>query len=121
MPHAIIDGPASIEKYYETFEAIDMREGGSIMKVKDAFLNGSKTKLLLECIVVDDRIPQSFYIAISHKNGKLSVHLDALTDPEKNDGIRRLLALVAHQLKSQDPTCRYTTHNLDGFLPNDEN
>ncbi len=119
MPHVIIGGPASIERYYETFESINMREGDTIMKIKDAFLNTHKTKLLLECVVVDDRIPQTFYIAISRKAENLSVHLDLRTDPEKNDSIKRLLAFIAQQIKAQDVRCRYVTHNLRGFVQDD--
>ena len=117
MPHVIIEGPASLERFFRSFKAVNIREDEAITKVKDAFLNVNKMKVLLECIVVEDQIPQTFYMAVSQKkSGQISVHLDQLTDPEKNNSIRRLLALIAHQLKSQDATCRYVKHNLAGFL-----
>ena len=117
MPHVIIEGPASLERFFRSFEPVNIREDNAIMKVKDAFLNFNKMKALLECIVVEDQIPQTFYMALSQKkSGQVSVHLDQLTDPEKNKGVRRLLAIIAYKLKSQDATCRYAKHNLAGFL-----
>jgi hypothetical protein len=117
MPHVIIEGPASIERFFHSFEPVNIREDEVIMKVKDAFLNVNKMKALLECIVVEDQIPQTFYMTVSQKkSGQVSVHLDPLTDPEKNNSVKRLLAIIAHKLKSQDPACRYAKHNLAGFL-----
>lgn len=116
MPHVLISGPASIEQYFQEFEAFTLREGTRILKLKDAFLNHDKSIVMLEAVVVEDRRPQTFYMVIARRGDTISVHLDMLTDPEKNDGVRRLLALVAHKLKSQHPDCRYAKHNLDGFL-----
>jgi len=116
MPHVLISGPASIEQYFQEFEAFTLREGTRILKLKDAFLNHDKSIMMLEAVVVEDRIPQTFYIVIAKRGEFISVHLDMLTDPEKNDGVRRLLALVAYKLTSQHPDCRYAKHNLDGFL-----
>ena len=116
MPHVVIDGPASIEQFYQQFEPIDMREVDTILKIRDIFLNAKKMKALLECVVVEERFSQTFYMVVSQKANTITVRLDPLTDPEKNNGVKRLLALVAHTLKSQDPACRYLKHNLTGFL-----
>ena len=116
MPHVVIEGPVSLEQLFQSFEPLSIRREESILKIKDALYNFSKTKLLLECVAVEDSIPQSFYVAVTQKGGKTSVHLDALTDPEKNDSIKRLLAIIAQKVKSQDASCSYGQHNLQGFL-----
>ena len=116
MPHVVIDGPASIEKLYQQFEPIDIREAGTIIKIRDIFLNSKRMKALLECIVVEERFSQTFYMIVLQSVNKITIRLDPLTDPEKNDGVKRLLAIIGHQLKTQDPTCRYVKHNLTGFL-----
>ena len=116
MPHVIIEGPASVEKFYQQFETIYVREQETILKVKDVFLNTKRMKALLECIVVENRFSKNFYIAISQGEQTITVRLDSLTDPEKTDGVKRLLALVGHQLKSQASSCHYGRHNLEGYL-----
>ena len=119
MPHVIIEGPASIENFYQSFRPIHIREQDIIIKVKDVYLNTTKTVALLDCIVVEDRTPNTFYILLTQKNNRITVRLDPLTDPEKTDGIKRLLAIVGHTLKAQNPACRYGKHNLTGFIIDD--
>ncbi len=116
MPHIVIDGPATVEKFYQDFECITIQEGEIIIKVREVFLNTRKTKALVECIVVEDRAPIHFYTALSQGKGQVTVRLDPLTDPEKSDGVKHLLAIVGHTIKSQDPACQYGKHNLAGYL-----
>ena len=116
MPHVMISGPVSLEQWHQTFQPVTLRQDGFILKLKDAFINTDKSMLLIEAVVVDGNFSQTFYIVAARRGESVSVHLDALTDPEKNDGVRRLIAMIAHQLKSQDPACRYEQHSLAGFL-----
>jgi len=44
------------------------------------------------------------------------VHLDALTDTEKTEGVKRLTAIVGQTLKAQHPDCRYGKTNLEKYL-----
>ena len=116
MPHVMISGPASLERWHQAFQPVTLRQDGFVLKLKDAFLNTDKTMVLIEAVVVEGRVSQTFYIVAAKRGENISVHLDALTDPEKNDGVRRLIAFIGHQLKAQDPACRYERHSLVGFL-----
>jgi hypothetical protein len=116
MPHVIIEGPASVELFCQQFTPLDIHEQQTIIKVQEAYLSTTKMDALLDCLVVEDRIPITFYIFLTQKSGRITVRLDRLTDPEKTDGVKRLLALIGHTLKSQSPLCYYGKHNLAGFL-----
>ncbi len=116
MPHVVINGPASVGKFYQDFETIYIKDEDSIIKVRDVFLNTKKTKALLECVVVEDRFPLTFYMILSQGKGKITVRLDPLTDPEKSDSVKRLLAIVGHKVKSLNPACQYGKHSLAGYL-----
>ena len=116
MPHVIIEGPASVERFCQHFAPLNIREQDTILKIQEAYLSTTRMDALLDCIVVEDRTPHTFYIHLSQKDGKVTVHLDRLTDPEKTDGVKRLLAIVGHHLKAQDPGCHYGKHNLVGYL-----
>ena len=119
MPHVVIHGPVSLEKFYQQFEPTTIRENSLIMKTREAFLNVTKDILLLECVAVEDRFSQIFYMQLVQKApDSTTVRLDALTDPEKNDAVRRFLAIIGAQLKAQHPACQYAQHNLSGFLCN---
>jgi hypothetical protein len=116
MPHVIIEGSASVERFYQDFAPVNIREQDTILKIQEVYLSTTRMDALLDCVVVEDRALKTFYIVLSQKDGKVTVHLDRLTDPEKTDGVKRLLAIVGHQLRSQDPACRYGKHNLAGYL-----
>ncbi len=116
MPHVIIEGPASVESFYQDFAPINIREQDTIMKIRDAYLSATKMTVLLDCLVVEDRTPNMFYMLLFQKDGRISVRLDPLTDPEKTDGVKRLLAIVGYKLKSQHHLCQYGKHNLAGYL-----
>lgn len=117
MPHVIIEGPVSVEKFYQQFAPISQRQDETIFKVKDVFINQEKTRVLLECIVVEDRISHVFYMTLTQQAPeRITVRLDTLTSPEKTDGVKRLIGLIGHKLQSQHPDARYGAHNLEGYL-----
>lgn len=116
MPHVVVEGPASLERLYQEFAPFTREEHGTILKVREAFLNTLKTKLLLDCVVVEDRVPLTFYLEVIQRENGLTVHIDPMTDPERTNGVKRLIALIGQRLKCQHPACRYGTHNLAGFL-----
>lgn len=117
MPHVVVEGPVSVEQFYQQFEALSRRQDDTILKVKDAYINQEKTRVLLECIVVEDRISHVFYMALTQQTPeRITVRLDTLTSPERTDGVKRLIALIGYQLTSQHPDGRYGAHNLEGYL-----
>jgi hypothetical protein len=116
MPHVIVEGPVSVERFYQEFTPTSLREGETIIKIRDVYLSAGKRKALIDCIVVEDRLAHPFYAAMSQKDAGITVYLDPLTDPEKTDGVKRVVAILGHSLKSQNSAFRYGKHNLTGFL-----
>jgi len=116
MPHVIVEGPASLERLYQNFKPDSIRDDGAIIKFQEMYLNTSKQTVLVDCVVVEDGLPQKFYALLTQKPPGITVRLDPMTDPQKTNGVKRLVAILGYRLKSQDPACRYGKHNLTGFL-----
>lgn len=121
MPHVIIEGPASVERLYQSFTPENLREGACIIKIRNMYLSASKTDVLVDCVVVEDGLPQNFYALLCQKpssehNVSITVRLDPMTDPQKTNGVKRLVSLLGQRLKAQDPACRYGATNLTEFL-----
>ena len=116
MPHIIIEGPASVESFYRDFTPVNIREQNTILKIEEAYLSTDRMNVLLDCVVVEDRNLITFYLHVAQKEGKITVHIDSMTDPEKTDGVKRLIAFVGHKLKAQNPACRYGQTNLAEYL-----
>ncbi|MBD3308723.1 hypothetical protein GF339_20065 [candidate division KSB3 bacterium] len=116
MPHIVIVGPVSVEHIYNQFEPIYEQTADTVIKAQEAFINTKKTKLLLECVVVEDRASRAFYMIVSQGKNSVTVRLDPLTDPEKSPCVKHLLALVGQRIKARHPGSQYGTHNLEGFV-----
>ena len=116
MPHVVVNGPALLERLYQNFTPENLREGACIIKLRALYLNTRKTEALVDCIVVEDGLPQNFYALLSQRASGITVRLDPMTDPQKTDGVKRLVALLGQRLKAQDLACTYGATNLTEYL-----
>ncbi len=116
MPHVVVEGPVSLERLYQDFTPENLREGACIIKLRALYLSTTKTDALVECVVVEDGLPQDFYVMLSGRSSGITVRLDPKTDPQKTVGVKRLVALLGQRLKAQDPACAYGVTNLTEYL-----
>jgi hypothetical protein len=112
----MVEGPCSVERYYADFQPIEQSRAGVVLKARECYLSARRAEALVEAVVIEGRRPQSFFVALSQRKDGVMVKLLLLTDPEKTDGVKSLLAAVGKQLKGQHPDCRYGQTNLHGFL-----
>jgi hypothetical protein len=115
MPHVVIEGQVPLEVLFEEFEAFQERRGADIVKVTDMYLNRGHSLALLDCVVVEGR-PKTFLMMLDRKPESLTVRLYPPTDPEKSDGVRRLIALVARKVVTRFSGCVYGANNIESFL-----
>ena len=115
MPHVVLNGRVSLEEFYEAFAPVVERQGPVVHKISDCFLNHDRDLLLLDCLVYDRR-PKGFLVMVDHRDGRTSVRLFPPTDPEKCDGVRRIVARVASDLHARFPETEIGATNLEGFL-----
>jgi hypothetical protein len=84
--------------------------------LSDCFINARHSEALVDVTVVENRRAQSFFALILQRENGALVKLLPRTDPEKTDGVRKVVALIAGQLKAQSPACRYGQNNIEGYL-----
>ncbi len=99
MPHVVLEGPIAIQECAERFEPFVVREGELVVKADRIYIDTRGETALIETLVVDRGHTQKFFIQITARHGRLTVRLEPLTDPEKGDGVRRAIALVAHTIR----------------------
>jgi hypothetical protein len=116
MPHIQVLGADPLEPLAARFEPLSSRHGDTITKATAFYLNARDRTALVEALVVEPHVHRKFYILLTEKSGGLMVRLDPLTDPEKTDGVKRLLAEVAAWVRRASPRGRYGTTNLSEFL-----
>ncbi len=119
MPHVVLRGDISLADFHAGFEPFAGEHNGVILKVTDAFLHHEGTIVLLEALVVDRR-PKGFLVLLDRRGDQTTVRLYPRTDPEKCDGVRRLLAIVAERLLRTSPGAEVGVTNLSGFFSEGE-
>jgi hypothetical protein len=116
MPHVVIEEATDLEVACLGIKPEMLRSEGDILRVVDVYLNRSGRTALVDCVVVEGGRSQSFFVQLSQKDRQITVRLLPATDPEKTDGVRRVMALIARQLREAAGGSRFGKTNLQEFL-----
>ena len=116
MPHIILDGTVDLERFYASFQPLQERKDGEILKTQDIYISQDRKVLLIEAIAIEDGPPQRFFIQASLKDNRTTVRTYPGTDPVKTAGVKKLLAVVAKLMRDQHPEINYGATNLKEFL-----
>ena len=108
MPHIVLSGSISLSNVFEHMYKILFKDQKSniIVRIENYFINQPGDMILAKAVAVDQK-PQSFYIMVMNKEDKTTIRLDPITDPEKTDGVKIALALMAKRIQEIEKT-----HNL---------
>jgi hypothetical protein len=110
VPHIVLSGSISLSKVFEHMYKIlfkDQKKSNVIVRIEKYFINQPGDIILAKAVAVDDQKPQSFYIMVMYREDKTTIRLDPITDPEKRDGVKIALALMAKRIQEIEKA-----HNL---------
>jgi hypothetical protein len=116
MPHVVIEEALDLGLACQAITLAVVRSGGEILKVVDVYLNRSGRTALVDCVAVEEGRSQSFFVQLSQKDRQITVRLLPATDPEKTDGVKRIMALIARQLHESTGGSRFGKTNLQEYL-----
>lgn len=116
MPHIVLENINTTEEAYEAVETFSKKEEGGILKVMDKYINSNKQTVLIESLAIENGKNQNFFVQLSQKKNSLTVRLLPLSDPEKTDGVKIIMATIANQIKNSNPNISYGKNNLENFL-----
>ena len=117
MPHVVIEDACDLGIACQGIKLTAVRNGSEILKVVDVYPNRSSRTALVDCVVVEAGRSQSFFVQLSEKHRQITVRLLPATDPEKTNGVKRIMALIARQLHESTAGTRFGKTNLQEFLP----
>lgn len=116
MPHVVLEKASSVKKCFDAVNTGAHKIEGGILKITDKYLNEKEDSALIESIAVEKGKAQTFFIQLSSKGEAVTVRLLPLTDPEKTNGVKTLMGLVAHEIKLSNENIFYGKTNLQDFL-----
>lgn len=108
MPHIVLSGSILLSNAFEHMYKILFKDQKSniIVRIENYFINQPGDIILAKAVAVDQK-PQSFYIMVMNREDKVTIRLDPTTDPEKTDGVKIALALMAKRIQEIEKA-----HNL---------
>ena len=108
MPHIVLSGRILLSNAFEHMYKILFKDQKSniIVRIETYFIN-QPGDIILAKTVASDQKSQSFYIMVMKKKDKTTIRLDPTTDPEKTDGVKIALALMAKRIQEIEKA-----HNL---------
>ena len=108
MPHIVLSGSILLSNVFEHMYNLLFKDQKSniIVRIEKYFINQPGDMILAKAVTVDQK-PQSFYIMVMNKEDKTTIRLDPITDPEKTDGVKIALALMAKRIQEIEKV-----HNL---------
>jgi hypothetical protein len=84
--------------------------------VVDIYVNRSGRIALIDCVAVEEGHSQTFFVQLSQKDRQITVRLLPATDPEKTNGVKRVMAMIAKQIHEETIGSRFGKTNLQEFL-----
>ncbi len=116
MPHIVLEKAKSVKECYDVIEPMVQQVEKGILKITDKYIDYRGNSALLESIVVENGKTQNFFIQLSSKGDAVTVRLLPLTDPEKTNGVKTLMGLVAKKIKDTNSDITYGKTNLQDFI-----
>jgi hypothetical protein len=116
MPHIVLNGPADLEKFFNDYTPIVLQQSGEVLKLLNIFMGQDRRTLLIEALAAAGGPPIRFLVLVTSQDNRTTVRLYPGTDPEKTRGVKKILALVAADLKNMNPGCTYGQTNLPDLL-----
>ena len=117
MPHVVIEDAPDLAAVFRGLAPFAERTDERILRLADLYLNRAGRAALLDCVVIDKGVAVSFFVLLAQRDTQLTVRLYPLTDPEKTEGVKRLLALIAVRVRDLAPASRFGKTNLQDYLP----
>jgi hypothetical protein len=116
MPHIVLENINSAKEAFDAVEPFANRIEGGMLKVMDKYINAQEQSVLVESLAIENGKNQSFFVQLSQKKSSLTVRLLPLSDPEKTDGVKKIMATIAKQIKDSNANIVYGKNNLESFL-----
>lgn len=100
MPHIVLSGSIQLGNTFKQMNKTLFKDQKSnvIVRIENFFINQRCDIILSKAIAIDQKT-QSFYIVVMNRENKITIRLDPITDPEKTDGVKIALALMAKRIQ----------------------
>lgn len=118
MPHVILAGPVTPEDIHLAFAPVEvLAPGGVVLKGVECFLNGDRSMALVRALVVERGFHKQFFVRLRQSApGELTISIEPVGAPERSDGVKRLLGIMARTILESEPAMTLLRTNIEDHL-----
>ncbi|MGH7564560.1 MAG: hypothetical protein ACREK5_09070, partial [Gemmatimonadota bacterium] len=105
MPHVVLNTSSPLHELTEAIEPFVEREGGTVWRLLDVYLNAAGRHALAECLVVANGRTNRFLVHLAQRESDASVVIRPHPVPrvEPTPSVKRMVALVAEAIRRHHP------------------
>jgi|WetSurMetagenome_2_1015567.scaffolds.fasta_scaffold238150_2 hypothetical protein len=116
MPHVQVTGPCRVEDLAPSLASLVEAQPPEVLKIQAAYLALDRSQLILEAIVVEEYLRQSFFLLLRDEPEGIMIRCHPFCSPQKTDAVKRLIARIARAALALHPACAVGHTNLQAFL-----
>ncbi|MBM3316732.1 MAG: hypothetical protein FJY75_02665 [Candidatus Eisenbacteria bacterium] len=116
MPHVQLRGAVRVADLAAPLADFMEAQPPEVRKIQGAFLALDRRHLLLEAVVVEAYLRQSFFLLLREEEEGLLIRCHPVGTPQKTDGVKRLIAAVARRCRALRPDLVVGNTNLEALL-----
>ncbi len=116
MPHVEIVGPCRVRELAAPLQAFEEKQPPFVAKIQDAYLSADGERLLLDALVVEGYLRQSFFLLVKNEKGGVLIRCHPSSAVQKTTGVRTLIARLGRRCLELCPGGRIGHTNLQSWL-----
>lgn len=116
MPHVVLNGDVNLDDIFNKFKSILIRNQHGILKTDNIYINRDTTSILIESLVIEKDVKNSFLAMISRRDDGVVVRIYPGIEVEKTSSVKKLLSLIAKQLIETYSGLQIGETNLSDYL-----
>ncbi len=116
MPHIEILGTGRARDLAVALGTFAEQRPSFIAKILDAYLSQDGQRLLLEAVLVEGYLRQTFFLLVRDEEGGVLIRCHPSSPAQKTEGVKTLIALLGRRCLELDPEARVGHTNLQSWL-----
>ncbi len=118
MPHVVLRTSSPLHELIEHVDPFVVKEGETVWRLRDVYLNAPGTHALAECLVVTRGEPVRFFVHLTQREEDAAVVVRPYAAPrvEALPSVKRMVALVADAVQGEHPDAEIGPTTIRDFL-----
>ena len=112
----VIEGKLEVKDIFNQLNSVFVKEDNLIIRTTNFFLSKDETIILIETLVIENRVKNQFFAIISQREDGIVIRIYPGIEVEKTDGVKRSLVELGKQILDKFVETRIGKTNLIEFL-----